>query len=156
MLKDQSKASISREELARSFSLDDAPGYLIRRIDAHVANLFEQTTGQTALTPRQFGILLRLYQEGPMKQSLVGHRLQIDRATMGEMISRMVARKLVHRSNTASRRSADLSLTPLGRKTLLALVEPARESQERLLSALPVEYRALFLKSLKILAESSS
>ena len=67
----------------------------------------------------------------------------------------MVTRKLVHRSATTSRCSAELSLTPLGRKTLLTLIEPARESQEKFLSALPDEYRPLFLKSLKILAEGS-
>lgn len=144
------------KRLAEEFSLDDAPGYLLRRLDAAAAILYEQTTGQTDLTPRQFGVLLRLYQLGPMKQSELGTRLNIDRSTLGEMISRMAERGLLNRGSAGSRRSAELSLTSLGEETLLLLIEPVVTSQKKLLEHLPQEYRALFIKCLRLLADKSA
>jgi len=142
------------ERLAAEFSLDEAPGYLLRRLDAAAADMYEQSTGQNDLTPRQFGVLVRLYQLGPMKQSELGTRLNIDRSTLGEMVSRMVDRGLLNRGEAGSRRSAELSLTRVGEKTLLVMIEPVIASQRKLLELLPEEYRALFVKCLKVLADN--
>ena len=85
------------ESFARSISLHELPGHLIRRLDSRAASLYETFTGQSDLTPRQFGVLLTLFQAGALPQTELGNRLHLDRSTLGEMLQRMVERKLVER-----------------------------------------------------------
>ncbi len=54
------KAPAQLERVATELDLQKLPGYLIRRLDSRAASLYEQFTGQTDLTPRQFGVLLTL------------------------------------------------------------------------------------------------
>src|SRR4051812_1598375 len=85
------------ESVAKSLILHELPGYLIRRLDSRAAFLYEKFTAQSDLTPRQFGVLLTLFQAGPLPQTELGNRLHLDRSTLGEMLQRMVDRKLVER-----------------------------------------------------------
>src|SRR3954467_9618649 len=82
------------ESFAKSLVLHELPGYLIRRLDSRAAFLYEKFTAQSDLTPRQFGVLLTLFQAGPLPQTELGNRLHLDRSTLGELLQRMVDRKL--------------------------------------------------------------
>ena len=151
------KALAQLERVATELDLQRLPGYLIRRLDSRAASLYEQFTGQTDLTPRQFGVLLTLLQSGALAQSELGNRLHLDRSTLGEMLQRMVERNLVdRRAHEHDRRAIEVVLTEIGRKALLRTVEQAAEAQEALLSPLPVYLRPVFLKCLEILAEAGS
>ena len=143
------------ERAASELDLQKLPGYLIRRLDSRAASLYEQFTGQTDLTPRQFGVLLTLLQSGALAQTELGNRLHLDRSTLGEMLQRMVERNLVHRrAHEHDRRAIEVVLTETGRKALLATLEQARAAQNALLSPLPVYLRPVFLKCLEILADA--
>jgi MarR family transcriptional regulator, temperature-dependent positive regulator of motility len=151
------KALAQLERVATELDLQRLPGYLIRRLDSRAASLYEQFTGQTDLTPRQFGVLLTLLQSGALAQSELGNRLHLDRSTLGEMLQRMVERNLVdRRAHEHDRRAIEVVLTEIGRKAVLRTVEQAVEAQEALLSPLPVYLRPVFLKCLEILAEAES
>lgn len=151
------KALAQLERVATELDLQRLPGYLIRRLDSRAASLYEQFTGQTDLTPRQFGVLLTLLQSGALAQSELGNRLHLDRSTLGEMLQRMVERNLVdRRAHEHDRRAIEVVLTEIGRKAVLRTVEQAAEAQEALLSPLPVYLRPVFLKCLEILAEAES
>ena len=151
------KALAQLERVATELDLQRLPGYLIRRLDSRAASLYEQFTGQTDLTPRQFGVLLTLLQSGALAQSELGNRLHLDRSTLGEMLQRMVERNLVdRRAHEHDRRAIEVVLTEIGRKAVLRTVEQAAEAQEALLSPLPVYLRPVFLKCLEILAEAGS
>lgn len=140
---------------ARDASLQELPGYLIRRLDSRAAALYETFTGQSDLTPRQFGVLLTLFQSGPLPQTELGNRLHLDRSTLGEMLQRMVERKLVERrAHEQDRRAVEIILTTTGRTALLGAVMQALEAQEALLSPLPAYLRPVFLKCLQILADA--
>lgn len=141
------------ESFARDITLQELPGYLIRRLDSRAASLYETFTGQSDLTPRQFGVLLTLFQAGPLPQTELGNRLHLDRSTLGEMLQRMVERKLVdRRAHERDRRVVEIGLTAAGKGALLAAVHQALEAQEALLSPLPAYLRPVFLKCLQILA----
>jgi DNA-binding MarR family transcriptional regulator len=150
------KSDVAQTELfARSISLHELPGYLIRRLDSRAASLYETYTGQSDLTPRQFGVLLTLFQAGPLPQTELGNRLHLDRSTLGEMLQRMVERKLVERrAHERDRRAVEITLTHSGKSALLAAVQQALEAQEALLSPLPDYLRPVFLKCLQILADT--
>jgi DNA-binding MarR family transcriptional regulator len=145
------------EPVATELDLQRLPGYLIRRLDSRAASLYEKCTGQTDLTPRQFGVLLTLLQNGALAQSELGNRLHLDRSTLGEMLQRMVERNLVdRRAHEHDRRAIEVVLTEIGKKALLRTFEQALEAQEALLSPLPVYLRPVFLKCLEILTDAES
>ncbi|WP_415021448.1 MarR family winged helix-turn-helix transcriptional regulator [Bradyrhizobium sp.] len=141
--------------LADDFVLHRAPGYLLRQLDSRAAALYEAHTGQGDLTPRQFGVLLTLFQMGPLSQTELGNQLHLDRSTSGEMLQRMLERKLVSRQpRKEDRRAIEIVLTPQGRSALLKTVERASAAQQALLSPLPDYLRPVFVKCLQILAEA--
>lgn len=143
------------EAFARGLILHELPGYLIRRLDSRAASLYERFTDQSDLTPRQFGVLLTLFQAGPLPQTELGNRLHLDRSTLGEMLPRMVDRKLLNRrAHERDRRAVEIVLTQNGKGALLTVVEQALQAQEALLSPLPDYLRPVFLKCLQILADA--
>ena len=118
--------------------------------------IYQKHTGQSEITPRQFGVLLTLYQNGRMTQAEVSKAMFIDKSTLGEMVQRMVDRGLVRRRIPESdRRTAELWLSDIGVRTLARSIPQADAAQEELLAPLPPEYRALFLKCLRILADAN-
>src|SRR3979490_309490 len=54
----------SPEDIARKLKLDRGLGFLVRLLDTRVNVLYERLTAQNDITPRQFGVLLTLYQQG--------------------------------------------------------------------------------------------
>src|SRR5437879_4518409 len=132
--------------LASEFVLHRAPGYLLRQLDSRAAALYEAHTGQSDLTPRQFGVLLTLFQSGPLSQTELGNQLHLDRSTSGEMLQRMLDRKLVSRQpRKEDRRAIEIALTPQGRRALLKTVEQASAAQQALLAPLPDYLRPVFV-----------
>ena len=115
---------------------------------------FEQLTSQNDITPRQFGVLLTLYQQNSQTLTEIASRIRVDRSTLGEMINRMAERSLVgKRSNGSDRRSTMVSLTPAGETALLRIVTGAARLQTVLLEPLPPEDRAQFMRCMKLVAE---
>jgi DNA-binding MarR family transcriptional regulator len=142
------------ERVAHELVLNRAPGYLLRRLDSRAAALFEEFTSQTELTPRQFGVLLTLYQRGTLSQTELGSRLHLDRSTLAEMLQRMVDRTLIdRRAHETDRRAIEVTLTRAGRSALLKTVEQTVLAQQALLAPLPEYLRPVFLKCLEILAD---
>jgi DNA-binding MarR family transcriptional regulator len=145
------------EQFAKIFDLELKPGFLFRRLHNRATSLFHNFTGQEDLTPRQFGVLLALFQNGPLTQTVLAKRLFLDRSTLGEMLQRMVQRGLVHRRvPDDDRRTAEVSITPAGKQAMLAIVRHADDAMTKLIEPLPEEYRPLFLKCLLILANAES
>lgn len=143
------------ERVVEDFELGEMPGHLLRRLDYRANQIYQIRTGQNAITPRQFGILLTLYQRGPMNQSNLGELVHMDRSTLGEILQRMADLALTSRRAAKNdRRAAEISLAPAGKKALFGLVKAARISQDALIDPLPDQYRPIFLKCLRILADA--
>jgi DNA-binding MarR family transcriptional regulator len=66
-----------------------ASAFLVRLLDTRVHLLYEQLTGQNDITPRQFGVLLTLHQQGTLTLTELAGHIRVDRSTLGEMINRM-------------------------------------------------------------------
>jgi len=144
----------SSEELARRLKLDKGLGFLVRLLDTRVNVLYEQLTTQNDITPRQFGVLLTLYQQGTLTLTELAQHIRVDRSTLGEMINRMAKRSLISkRDNGNDRRSAEVQIAPAGKAVLLKLVTGAAELQTALLAPLAAEDRANFMHCMKLVAE---
>jgi DNA-binding MarR family transcriptional regulator len=142
------------EEIARTLKLDKGLGFLVRLLDTRFKTLYEQLTAQTGITPRQFGVLLTLHQQGTMTLSELARFIRIDRSTLGEMMSRMEERSLViRRTNGNDRRSAKVSLAPSGKNALFVLVSGVAQLQGVLLAPLAIDDRAHFLRCMRLIAE---
>ena len=144
----------SPEDFARRLKLDRGLGFLVRLLDTRVSVLYEQLTAQNDITPRQFGVLLTLYQQGTLTLTELAKHIRVDRSTLGEMINRMAKRSLISKRNNGNDgRSAEVLLAPAGRAVLLKLVTGAAELQAALLAPLPAEDRAHFMRCIKLVAE---
>jgi DNA-binding MarR family transcriptional regulator len=144
----------SPNEIARRLKLDKGLGFLVRLLDTRVHLLYEQLTGQNDITPRQFGVLLTLYQQGTLTLTELAKHIRVDRSTLGEMINRMAERSLItKRNNGSDRRSAEVLLAPAGKAVLFEIVGGAAQLQGALLAPLPAEDRAHFMRCMKLIAE---
>ena len=129
--------------------------HLLHRAGQCADELFASNIGGTDLTPRQFAVLKALSVSDDPSQSLLVEKTGIDRSTMADIIRRLVGKSLVQRRRT--RRDARMyavRLTEKG-KTALEAAEPAvRQTDDRILSAVPAAQREQFLRSLARIVET--
>jgi MarR family transcriptional regulator, temperature-dependent positive regulator of motility len=145
----------SAEAIARNWQLEGGIGFLLRLLEARYDVLYQNLTQQSDITPRQFGVLLALYQRGPQTPSVLAEHISCDRNTLSEMLTRMTARKLISKkSNSADRRSIQVQITAKGEDALLAVIPAAAELQNIMLAPLRKEDRAHFLKCMLAIAKA--
>jgi DNA-binding MarR family transcriptional regulator len=149
------KGTKETAELARNWKLEGGIGFLLRLLEARYDLLYQSLTGQSDITPRQFGVLLALYQSGPMTPSALAERISSDRNTLSEMLKRMTARKLISkRNNPEDRRSIQVQITAKGEEALLGVIPATAELQNTMLAPLRKEDRAHFLKCMLAIAKA--
>ena len=124
------------------FELNDAFGFLFRRVDSLATRLFFEFSGQTTLSPRQYGVLIILSKAGQLSQKELSDIIRIDPSTLGEILRRMAARGLLaRRTSTEDRRKVVLSLSNSGKRLLQDYFPAAARMQEELLAPIPPEDR---------------
>jgi DNA-binding MarR family transcriptional regulator len=150
-MKDQSAT-----EIAHNWQLEGGIGFLLRLLDARYDVLYQNLTRQNDITPRQFGVLMALYQQGPLTPSVLAERISSDRNTLSEMLKRMATRKLISKkANAEDRRSIQVQITAKGEAALLKVMPAAARLQDLLLAPLAKEDRAHFLKCLLAIAKAA-
>ena len=150
-----SPSKASAAEIARNWQLEGGVGFLLRLLEARYDGLYQSLTRQSEITPRQFGVLIALYQKGPLTPSVLAEHISCDRNTLSEMLKRMAARKLILRKNNAEdRRSIQVQIAAKGEAALLDVIPATVDLQNLMLSPLPKEDRAHFLKCLLAIAKA--
>lgn len=148
------KAKSKPEVQIDDVDLNTAVGYLFRRADSIARRIFYELSGQTALSPRQFGVLLSLSKSGPLSQRELSDMIHIDASTLGEILRRMNDRGLIARRTAPNdRRKVTLTLTAAGKRTLRTLLPAVVRMQEELLAQIPLEHQAILLSSLGLLVD---
>lgn len=123
--------------------------HLLHRAGQCADDLFASHIGITDITPRQFAVLKALSISEDPSQSALVEKTGIDRSTMADIIRRLVGKSLVQRRRT--RRDARMYAVRLTEKGKAALetAEPAvRQTDDRILSAIPAAQREQFLRAL--------
>jgi MarR family transcriptional regulator, temperature-dependent positive regulator of motility len=155
MSADKAATASPAADIAKNWQLEGGVGFLLRLLEARYDGLYQSMTQQTDITPRQFGVLMALYQLGPLTPSVLADRVSCDRNTLSEMLKRMTARKLLSKkSNPDDRRSIRVQITAKGEEALLAVIPAAAELQSVMLAPLRKEDRAHFLKCLLAIARA--
>ncbi|MEP2782560.1 MAG: MarR family winged helix-turn-helix transcriptional regulator [Pseudoruegeria sp.] len=132
------------------YKLDDQVGFNLRlAYQRHMAIFSEHMSGN--LTAMQFSTLIRLTDtDGPVSQNALGRLVGMDAATTKGVISRLLARDLVHIERDAvDRRRYLLSTTEKGRELLAQVLPDVRQITEETLSPLGPSERRSLLKLLK-------
>ena len=156
MAADKASKSGSAAEVARNWQLEGGIGFLLRLLEARYDVLYQTLTQQNDITPRQFGVLMALYQQGPLTPSVLAERISSDRNTLSEMLKRMVARKLISKKDNAQdRRSIQVQITAKGEAALLKVIPAAARLQDLLLAPLAKEDRTHFLKCMLAIAKAA-
>lgn len=143
------------DALARTWQLENGIGFLLRLLEAKYDGLYQGLTQQSDITPRQFGVLMALFQLGPLTPSVLAERISCDRNTLSEMLKRMAIRKLVTKKvNANDRRSIQVQITTKGEDALFAVIPAAATLQNLMLAPLSKQDRAHFLKCMLAIAKS--
>jgi DNA-binding MarR family transcriptional regulator len=100
-------------------ALDRSPSHLLHRALQRALDIYAEEFGQGAITQRQFAVLAAAAeQEGATQADLV-RTTGIDRSTLADMASRMIAKGLLERERSAlDARANAVRLTGAGRTAL--------------------------------------
>ena len=130
--------------------IHDKPGHLIRRLQQIAVAIFMAEARGFDLTPVQYAALLAIDLHPGIDQTALVSLIAFDKSTIGDVLERLAAKRLVHRvQGKKDRRTKVLKITPSGRR-LLRRIEPAVISaQDQILSPLPPRERKQFMQLMK-------
>lgn len=141
-----------RRDLA-DYRLGRAPGHLIRRAQQRAVDLYTDEVGDDGLTPRQFAVLLGVFQNDGINQTDLVRFSGIDRSTLTDILRRLGARGLIQRRRLErDQRSNVLSVTPAGIAALENAFAAMERAQNRILEPVPAGKRAAAIELLALLA----
>lgn len=123
--------------------------HLLHRAGQCADELFAVNVGASDLTPRQFAVLKAVSAGDEPSQTALVETTGIDRSTLADIVRRLVEKGLLQRKRT--RRDARMyavRLTDSGHQALDRAEPAAQATNSRLLSALPLKEREVFLDAL--------
>jgi MarR family transcriptional regulator, temperature-dependent positive regulator of motility len=132
-------------------------GHLIRRAhQAHDAIFARQTAGYD-VTPPQIAALSAIQWNPGIDLSRLAEVIGYDAATIGSLVTRLVAKRLVSRRiGKADRRTRQLTLTPRGEAFCNLVLRQAMHVEAELLAVLSREERSIFMKMLLRVVEAAN
>lgn len=121
------------------------PGFLLARAHVRAHAAFQDALVALALTPKSFGALNVIIEDGPLSQAALGEILLIDRTTVVAVVDELERAGYVERRrNAADRRVHSLQATPAGRNALRAAERLARRVNDEILAGLDSDERDQF------------
>jgi DNA-binding MarR family transcriptional regulator len=136
------------------FNLLDHAGHLLRRAQQIAVAAYAQEVGRE-LRPRQFSLLLAIYQKPGLHQVEFTELIGMDRSTISEISERLEKRGLLERrTDEKDERATKLHLTDQGTKAVEEAFPGIIEVHQNLLARLPDRLHDPFIEALKTLAAS--
>lgn len=153
---DKGPVSVARRAVeavnVETFTLSNAPGHLIRRCQQRAVDLFVAEAGEKGPTPRQFAVLINVYQNDGINQTDLVRLSGIDRSSLTEILRRLIGRGLIARRRVETDQRANaLSITDAGLAVLQGAFEAALRVQERILAPVPPSRRTEAIELLTLL-----
>jgi DNA-binding MarR family transcriptional regulator len=141
------------EPLFSDFDLaQQALPFLLRRAHARAESLFLDIMCVDDLTPRQITILTISSQNPGATMSQLGELAATDPNTASTLVRRLLQKGLLRRRRSPSDGRAFLiEITAAGEEVLSRVLPHNAELIDAILAPLPVEYRPLFVKSLRLM-----
>jgi DNA-binding MarR family transcriptional regulator len=122
-----------------------APGYLFRRMQQIAVAIFMEECRSLDLTPVQYAALIAIHTHPGIDATRLSAVIAFDRSTLGNVIERLEAKKLIERKpSPADKRVKLLYLTKAGATLLRDIMPLADRAQVRMLQPLrPADRKAL-------------
>ena len=131
------------------FDLLAAPGHLLRRNHQRSFDIFNRIVGDD-VTRQQIALLLALAQCPGASQRELVEATGIDKSTLKEMLSRMIARGWVERErDQKDSRAWTMLITEPGEALLLERIDKVQAAQREILAPLSDEDRTVFMRCLR-------
>lgn len=137
------------------FRLEDIASHLLRRAHFAAEERFAREFADEQITPRQKAALVAVYQRPGISQNVLAEHLFMDRNTVAEMVTRLVARRLLERRPSAGdQRAYELFLAAAG-AAMLNRVMPRDAAVERaILQRLPKQSARQLMKFLRLIVQA--
>ncbi len=108
------------------------------------------------VTLPQYRALVVLGSRGPQRPTELAEALAVHPSTVTRLCDRLVAKRLVHRSeSTANRREVSIRLTPKGRRLVDAVTARRREEIAAIAQSVPARDRAATVHALHALGDAA-
>ena len=143
--------------MVQSDELANMPGHLIRRLHQRSTAVFQERTKSSPveMTSVQFAALDRLSRHPGIDQARLAALIHYDRATIGEVVKRLVQKGFVTRQvNEDDRRARSLHLTEAGSKALAQITPLVAALQPEILANLSDVERQQFVTLAKKVMET--
>ena len=130
------------------------PGHLIRRLQQIASAIFMTETAGFDVTPVQYSALLAVRNHPGIDQTTLMRIVAFDRSTIGEVLGRLEAKRLVKRGVAKQdRRAKVLFITPEGRRLVAKLTPRVNAAQKAIMSPLRPEERVQFMEIMRRLVD---
>lgn len=112
-------------------------GFLLARAHVRAHAIFQAALAPLGLTPKSFGALVVIAEQGPLSQAALGEITLIDRTTMVAVVDELQRAGFVERGvDDRDRRVHSLKATPAGKNALRAAEHLALQTEDELLADL--------------------
>jgi DNA-binding MarR family transcriptional regulator len=137
--------------------LEKSPYHLLKRAAQNAANIFMADVGKRGLTQRQYTVLTAVEANEGISQTELVNTTGIDRSTLADMISRLVAQGyLLRKRCKEDARTNKVRLTAAGRRALSSAQPGAADVDKQILASIPAAKRKEFVEMLSLLAADSN
>ena len=131
-----------------------APGYLFRRMQQIAVALFVEECRSFDLTPVQYAALIAIHTHPGIDATRLSAVIAFDRSTLGSVIERLEAKKLIDRKpSNGDKRVKLLYLTKAGAAILRDIIPSVEKAQARMLQPLKQADRKVLLTLLTQLVD---
>jgi MarR family transcriptional regulator, temperature-dependent positive regulator of motility len=145
--------------MAKRIEIYNMAGHLIRRLNQISTSVFQDRMKANGLdiTSVQFAALNAIKSHPGIDQVSLAGLIAYDRATIGGVVDRLESKGLLERIvSKRDRRARELSLTPIGAKTLKDLSPIVQDLQSKILAGLSEAEAAEFLRLAAIVAKEGN
>lgn len=141
----------------KSVSIDDQPGYYIRRLHQISVGVFLQELVDVGITPVQYAALQTVANQPGTDQRTLARSIALDASTTGGVLDRLEQRGLLERRTAPTdRRARQLWLTPAGEALLREAVPAMLQAQQQILAPLTERQRGEFMRLLRIVVDRNN
>ena len=131
-----------------------APGYLFRRMQQIAVAIFVEECRNFDLTPVQYAALIAIHTHPGIDATRLSAVIAFDRSTLGNVIERLEAKKLIERKASAGdKRVKLLTLTRSGATLLRDIMPSVERAQARMLEPLKITDRKTLMTLLAQLVD---
>jgi DNA-binding MarR family transcriptional regulator len=131
-----------------------APGYLFRRMQQIAVALFIEECKAFDLTPVQYAALIAIHTHPGIDATRLSAVIAFDRSTLGSVIERLEAKKLIDRKPSGEdKRVKLLYLTKAGAAILRDIMPSVEKAQARMMQPLKAANRKVLLALLTQLVD---